>query len=322
MPDNINRRDVWLIGAGQMASDYAKVLKNLNCDFTVIGRSEQKAQDFEQKTGLAVIPGGVEKAMLHAQHPPQFAIVAVDVEQLAPASTVLLDNGVKHILVEKPAGLNYQQVIALSEKAADRNAQVYVAYNRHFYASVMRAKEIIAADGGVVSFHFEFTEWSHVIEKLPKSASVFENWFFANSTHVVDLAFYLGGYPTEMCNYIAGSTPWYKRASVFSGAGVTEAGALFSYQANWKGPGRWSVEFITSKHRLIFRPVEQLQVQNIGSVATELVELDDELDKEFKPGLFIQTRDFLAYQMDDRFVSIQNHCANIENYKKIENFKG
>lgn len=50
-------------------------------------------------------------------------------------------------------------------------------------------KKIIAEDGGITSFNFEFTEWAHVIEKLDYPREVFENWFFVNSTHVVDLAF-------------------------------------------------------------------------------------------------------------------------------------
>ena len=45
----------------------------------------------------------------------------------------------------------------------------------------MNRKEIIAEDNGVTSFNFEFTEWSHEIEKLEKAPGVKENWFLANS---------------------------------------------------------------------------------------------------------------------------------------------
>ena len=75
----------------------------------------------------------------------------------------------KNILVEKPAGLNKQKIMEVSELAKEKDAQVYVAYNRRYYASVLKAQEIIAEDGGVTSFNFEFTEWAHVIEKLQKA---------------------------------------------------------------------------------------------------------------------------------------------------------
>ena len=57
---------------------------------------------------------------------------------------------------------------------------------------------------------------------------------------------------------------------------------LFSYQANWNAPGRWGIEILTSQHRLYLRPMEKLQIQNTGSVDISEVEIDDQLDKEFK----------------------------------------
>ena len=41
-----------------------------------------------------------------------------------------------------------------------------MAYNRRFYASTMKAREIIQSEGGVRNFHFEMTEWAHVIGKI------------------------------------------------------------------------------------------------------------------------------------------------------------
>ena len=50
----------------------------------------------------------------------------------------------------------------------------------------------------------------------------------------------------------------------FSGAGISISGALFSYQANWQSAGRWSVEILTKKNRLILCPLEELKVQKRG----------------------------------------------------------
>jgi hypothetical protein len=74
---------------------------------------------------------------------------------------------------------------------------------------------------------------------------------------------------------------------------VTENGVLFSYVADWTAPGRWGVEVMTRRHRLILRPMEQLHIQKIGSIAVEQVEIDDAVDRDYKPGVYEQVRVFL-----------------------------
>ncbi|MEI7516085.1 MAG: gfo/Idh/MocA family oxidoreductase, partial [Betaproteobacteria bacterium] len=179
--------------------------------------------------------------------------------------------------------------------------------------------EIIAEDGGITSFYFECTECAHVIGKLPKSAGVLENRYLANSTHVADLAFYLGGRPMQLCAFTAGLLDWHPVASVFSGAGVSNSGALFSYQANWESAGRWSVEVLTRQHRLILRPMEKLQIQKRGSVAVEFVDCDGSLDEQFKPGLYLQTKDFLNGTNKD-LCSIHYQSEMMDAYCKIAGY--
>lgn len=317
MYDNLIFENIWLIGAGIMSQEYAKVLIGQNKKFSVIGRSKESAELFSKKLEMPVFIGGVDKALLYSQSPPEFAIVAVGVDQLSSVCLKLIDFGIRNILVEKPAGINKQEINQICDKAKEKKAKVFVAYNRRFFASTLKAQSIIEEDGGVTSFNFEFTEWSHVIEKLEKPKEVFESWFLANSTHIVDLAFFLGGTPSKMSCFTFGATKWYKKASAFTGAGITENNALFSYQANWIGPGRWSIDVVTSKHRLIFRPIEKLQIQNIGSVDISFIELDDELDKEYKPGLYLQTQAFLNNNQDI-LLGIEEHYKRTLFYEHIE----
>ena len=95
----------------------------------------------------------------------------------------------------------------------------------------------------------------------------------ANSTHVVDLAFFLGGAPEKISSYVGGKLDWHPNGSIFSGAGITKNNTLFSYNANWEAPGRWGVEVITNKSRLILRPLEKLQIQKIGNLDPEFVQI-------------------------------------------------
>jgi len=319
MSDNMNK-NIWLIGAGQMAVDYHKVLDDLEVPFTVVGRGKSSAKLFFNKTGFKPFLGGLKAFLLGNPNPCSHAIVAVGVEKLAETTSQLLEYGIKNILVEKPAGLNKEEIGAVAKLAKEKKANVYVAYNRRFYASVLKAKKIITKDGGVISFNFEFTEWSHEIEKLEKAPGVKENWFLANSTHVVDLAFYLGGKPKEISSYVSGGLDWHPSASIFSGAGVSETGALFSYQANWESAGRWGVEMLTKEHRLIFRPMEKLQIQKRGSVKIDFVDdIDYALDEKYKPGLYLQTNNYFKSYFDN-MINIQQLATIIKVYYKMGNY--
>ncbi len=313
--------ETWLIGTGQMAMDYAAVLKSLNKPFIVIGRGETKSREFETHIGVKVITGGIQNYLETKPAIPQKAIVATNVEELQSICKILINYGVKDILIEKPGVAYPREINELAELAQQTaGVNVLLAYNRRFYSSVLHAEKIIAEDGGLSSFNFEFTEWSHVITAYEKTDADLNNWFLGNSTHVVDLAFYIGGQPKDLSAYYAGSLDWHPSASIFAGAGISEKGALFSYQANWEAPGRWVLELLTKKHRLIFKPMEKLQIQLIGSVAVNPVEIDDSLDTEFKPGLSLQTKAFLEGDYS-RFCTVEKQKQMInEVYIKMSGY--
>ena len=283
---------LWLIGAGPHAREYAKVLKNLDLEFTVIGRGAVSAQTFEEETGQVVYLGGLARALQELGAPTQ-AIVAVSFETLSQVADDLIKAGSKRILLEKPGGLNLAELSLVAESAKTHAADVLIAYSRRFYASTRKARELIAEDGGPVSCNFEFTEWAHTIALMPLPTEVKEAWVIANSSHVVDLAFHLCGLPADWKSWHSGSLDWHSSAARFCGAGVTKKNVLFSYHADWEAPGRWVVEVLTKKRRFIFKPMEQLQVIMLATVTVEPVEIDDTLDKAFKPGLYAETMAFL-----------------------------
>jgi len=321
LPHNIRMKmkNIWLIGAGPMAQDYIKVLQSLECDFKVIGRGKETAALCEKETGCRVVQGGLNDFLDSKPEVSSYAIVSVGVDKLYETTKALLLYGVKHILVEKPGGMFEEEFNDLVKTAETKKAQVLIAYNRRFYASVLKAKEIIEDDGGVSSFNFEFTEWSHIIGSLDKPKEIKEKWFLGNSTHVVDLAFFLGGKPSELCSFSSGGLDWHSASSVFSGAGMSEKDALFSYQANWESAGRWSVEVLTKEHKLILRPMEKLQIQKRGTVTQEFVEIDDSLDVEFKPGLMIQTKNFLEGDIQN-FCTLEEQREMMPTYYKMANY--
>jgi predicted dehydrogenase len=309
---------LWLIGAGQHAREYSKVLNDLDVEYKVIGRNLDSANKFKHIMGRSVHTGGLANA-LAMMEPPNTAIVAVSFDQLAEVATNLIEAGTKRILLEKPGGLSIAQLERVQKVANLHCTQVLIAYNRRFYASTTKARELIAADGGPLSCSFEFTEWAHNIEPMSLSAEVKSSWLIANSSHVIDLAFHLCGLPKEWKYWHDGNLNWHPAASRFCGAGITDQGVLFSYLADWQAPGRWSLDVLTRKRRLIFKPMEQLQSTMLASVNTEFLEIDDLIDREYKPGIYKETKAFLAEE-DGLFCTIADQLRNGVIYSEMAGY--
>lgn len=309
----------WIIGAGQMAIEYAKVLAAQSRGFEVFGRSQQGCRRFTEATGVPARAGGLD-ALAREQALPEQAIVAVGVEDLAEVTQALLGLGVPRILVEKPGALTRQGISAIAEAAGARGAEVFIAYNRRFYASVRRARELIRSDGGVVSFHFELSEWGHRIGALQKDPQVLERWFLANTTHVADLAWFLGGRPAEITCYHSGSLPWHPSASRFSGAGRTQPGVTFAYYGAWDAPGRWSLEFLTSRRRLIFRPMEELRVQRLDSLEVVQEQLEADRAGAYKPGVYEQVEAFMTGNTAD-LCSVHEQLRHWDLYERMAGYE-
>ncbi|WP_298062289.1 gfo/Idh/MocA family oxidoreductase [uncultured Rikenella sp.] len=308
---------IWLIGVGNMGCEYAKVLAALHCDYIAVGRGEASATAFESNTGHPVVRGGLDAFLTMGPCLPDAAIVAVGIDQLASTASSLMEYGVRKILLEKPGIGALSEIYRLCAQAKESGSEILLAYNRRFYASVFAAERIIAEDNGVVAFNFEFTEWTHTLDPQKYAPIACRHWLLGNSSHVIDTAFFLGGQPMQISCYRAGedNLSWHPTASIFAGAGMSDRGALFTYQAAWQSPGRWVIEVLTRKHRLYFKPMETLQLQNIGSVAVNPVEIDNRLDVEYKPGFYLQTKAFVEGDYS-RFCTVEQQKEHIEKYYK------
>lgn len=301
-----------------MAIEYAKVLKAQHIEFIVIGRGGESAELFANAIGVEPQIGGIE-VFLEANKIDENTkvIIATGTEVLMHILKKVLQAGAGNVLVEKPAAISIAELLENESFLMPYKHKVFVAYNRRFYASVTEVSRLIEEDGGLKSMHFEFTEWPHRIEPLTKAPGVKENWFFANSTHVIDLAFYLAGSPADWHAYSrSGDVKWHDKTS-FVGAGITAKQVMFSYISNWESAGRWAIELLTNKRRIYLKPLERIEVQLNGTVAVVNHPFDDQLDVNFKPGLYAQVE---AYYNNDagNLCSLEQHISNTRNtYFKI-----
>ncbi|MBE2279091.1 MAG: Gfo/Idh/MocA family oxidoreductase [Ignavibacteriaceae bacterium] len=310
------KNNLLLVGSGPMAIEYSKVLKSLNIAFTVICRKESSATSFFEKTGINPLFGGVNNLDREKLSTFRCAIVATEVDNLAGVSKFLIENGIKNLLIEKPAALNVAEMLSLSELAAKYNSKGYVAYNRRFYSSIQIAKRIIDEDGGVLSAFFEFTERSHLIKDADKTTATKLNWLIANSSHVIDMFISLCGIPKTINCYKAGYLDWHKNSAIFTGAGITIKNIPFSYHANWISAGGWGLEIFTNKRKLVFKPLERLKQQVIGSSEIEDIEFDYSKDISFKPGLLKMVEAFVSNETQD-LVRLDTQVENIKIYESI-----
>lgn len=302
---------VLIAGGGDMARAYAAVLAELGFGAAAFCQSLKTAEDFRAATGLACAGGGVSGWVATGAEPPEAAIIAVPVDRLTEVSADLMARGVKRLLVEKPAGIDAAAVAELARAAGQAGAEVYVAYNRRFYGSVRKLRALAHEDGGIVSFTFDFTELSDRVGALSSPAAVLAHWGNANSTHVIDTAFFLGGMPAEVSGLRSGGFDWHPSAARYSGHGVSRGGALFSYSADWDAPGRWGIEMNTRARKFVLRPMESLQVQARNTFSLQPQALDDDLDQRFKPGLFRQTRAFLTGEDATDLLGIAEHAERL-----------
>ena len=312
------KKKVLVVGAGNMAKSYLKVMKDMAVDYRFVCRTKDSAASFFHDTGVTPSHGGLESYLEREQ--PEFAIVATGVEHLAQAAALLIKRGTNNILLEKPGALKLTELESLRNQSRNAGCNVYIAYNRRFYQSVTTAIKHIERDGGLQSIHFDFTEWSDSISPLEKGLGVKEHWVLSNSSHVIDLAFFLAGKPKLISSYSSGSSDWHPSGMHFSGAGRTEAEVMFSYRADWNSQGRWAIAAYTKNNSYFLSPLEKLSYSPRNSLELKPMHFDDQLDKNYKPGLFLQVQHFLESNAST-LCKIDDHSILFPIYNQIAGYR-
>ncbi len=314
-------KKILLVGTGYMAKEYFRVLKDLDVEIMVVGRGQTGADEFNKEFGILPKTGGVENYLKTCSERFDGAIVAVGVDVLKRTAIEVLRLNCSRILLEKPGGLNFDEILELHEMSSNIDSQIFIAYNRRFYSSVNQAMKLIEEDGGILSGNFEFTEWSHVIQELKVSDNIKNNYFLANSSHVLDLAFYLMGKPKDLSSFADGDCGWHK-PSIFAGSGITDRNVLFSYSANWESAGRWGIELLTAKRKLVLRPMEKLFEQKLGELTVNEVNVNEALiDDKYKPGVFKEVQAFLSEGSDSPLKTLDEQVQDIIWLNQILNGK-
>ena len=99
--------DVLLVGSGNMAMEYLKILKDLKKKVLIVGKSKKNVNFLKNLyPQFSFRYGGVKDFFKSSDVKVDSAINTVNIERLSDVTEVLLKKRVKHILVEKPAARN------------------------------------------------------------------------------------------------------------------------------------------------------------------------------------------------------------------------
>ena len=251
-------KSVLILGAGWMATEYCRALEALGVEqVTVVARSAASATKCCEPFGFKPVAGGYEQD-LGDLGTFDLIIVALPVLQLLPAARAALRQGCRTVLVEKPGSLYSAELSQWADEIADAPLRVRIAYNRLVYPHLWQLKERVAAEGGITSARYTFTELVRTINFDKNPAEVTARWGVANSAHVISMAHDLIGMPAELSALHDGSLDWHPSGAQFVGAGRTEQGIPFSYHADWASAGRWGIEVMTREHAYRLMPLEEL----------------------------------------------------------------
>ena len=289
----MSSNSLWLVGKNNMGLCYAKVLNSINKEFVLISRQKCENNNPINKYTQKRLSGGID-FLLEENKCPSLAIVAVNLENLYQVAYKLIKSGCRSILLEKPGSLNKEDLLNLNALGKINKCEIFIAYNRRFYSSVRLLKDLIAAEGGIQSINFEFTEWPKDILSYNHSDQILKKWILNNSSHVIDLVFHLAGFPKidHYKFFQSGCLDWHP-SSIFCGAGFTDRDIPFSYNANWGSAGRWGIEVLTKENKYFLKPLEKLQQMSVNSVDINYLDIEDKLDINFKPGIYSQCQAFL-----------------------------
>lgn len=251
---------VTVVGYGNMGKQYIKALQALEvARVRVISRSEASLVELHGVANISTHAGGFASFDTSPTN-GEVGIIATPTADLVAAADHLVALGYRHLLIEKPISLFSAEIAQLAERLQQQGVQAYCAFNRVTYPGVYEALARASAEGGITSCTYTFTEFTNRLGPAKFSDAELARWGIANSMHVMSLAHTLIGWPQTWQTFRAGAgqIDWHPTGAIFTGAGITTQGIPFSYHADWRSTGRWSVEIHTHRSSYRFCPLEQL----------------------------------------------------------------
>lgn len=134
--------NIAIIGCGVIGAKRAKVLGTHK--LIIVADKNIKLANNLAITYGALSTNHWEEAAAHSD--VDIVIVSTTNDGLVPVSGFAIEQG-KHVLVEKPAGRNSDELESLIAKAESSGKRVKVGFNLRFHPAIIKAKEIVDSNG-------------------------------------------------------------------------------------------------------------------------------------------------------------------------------
>lgn len=290
-----------------MAIEYIKVLNALNFRILVVSRSQKNFDIIEKQFKNTTCICSKELQIKEKINTFDFAINCVSIKSLFKVTCKLIQLGFKKILIEKPGVLRISELDSLITLSEKQGLILKIALNRRHYSSAIYIKNKIN-NLNISSVHLDFTEWIKGIDYSNYDTLSLKKWLYSNSIHVIDMFFYLFGFPEKFEFYQSGkgNLSWHPSASIFFGKGNFKSNIKFTCKADWNGPGRWGIEIVSKEFKYILSPLEKVKKMGLENFDIFNVELENKDDIEFKPGLKKMILDFHSNDFE-RFINLYDY---------------
>jgi len=266
---------ICLIGTGNMGQCYANAIrseKGIKIE-KVIGRKIKKLEAFAKTNFIK----HYQTNFLNLNKIDAF-IIAVSEEQFIKVITKLRILN-KPFLCEKPVGINFKQSLLINSLIR-KNSKFFVALNRRFFNSVITLKEMIKKNKKPIKIIVNDQQDLLHAKKIKKKQIVINNYMYANSIHLIDLARYL----------INSTSNDFKIFNIKKKKNFIKSKIIFSnkdqidYNCKWNVPGRWSIKLNLPNRKFLLKPIEDLLIKKKLKYC-KYSKLIDNDDFNFKPGI-------------------------------------
>ena len=186
----------------------------------------------------------------------------------------------KHVLVEKPVGVNYEQAAKLASAAEKSPGKCGVSYFRRFTSKYKMAKEMLAKGefGQVVLIRMTYFSWFNPAKNDPKYWRVVPKQSGGGplsdmGTHMFDVLIGLFGVPEKVYARVATLTHDYSVEDSATAVMTLSGGAQVIASFNWNSK-TWSHEFeiVGTEAKVKWHPYDSGSV--VTTVGRDIREID------------------------------------------------
>lgn len=293
--------EISFVGCGKVAHFHIQVLQHLGLKVvSVCGReNSENAKSFARQYSICrVYPSWQE--LLSNEKPDAFWII-LDWKQIHHLLTPFIERGIP-CFFEKPVALTSERIQEAIHIRDKYKTKVLIGYNRRFYDFIAEVKDfiashkVLAAEVHISEFIRRYTEQND-FEKM-------KNLWIYNSSHVLDLLYYLIG-DVEI-------SLLYKKNDENIGLPTSFNGMLRSVKynfpihlvANWDTPGNFEIIFYCKEYLLKLSPLERMHIYYGMQISEPTLQCPIRIfsptlvrqvyvDTRFKPGFLQQAQNFI-----------------------------